>query len=513
MQLAAYIRMSTDRQEDSPETQKSIIQEYCKKNGHVVVRTYVDSGISGGSMDKRSSLLELLMDAESKLFEGVVVYKYDRAFRNLGEQIATLQKLKKIGVKVMAVADPSADGAGGELIVNILGAVNQFERQLTGERIYHKNRELAKKGKWTGSGIQPFGYHYDKEEKKLNVVPEEAAVVKRIFDLYLQHKSLARVSDILWAEGIKTKLGNTWTATQIRELLINPIHVGRIRFGYLKPNRSGKNRNCESFPAEHEAIIDDETFKKANALLLNNRKGTNRTESGWYLLSGMLRCLKCGGPSVANYIIKLGKEVYRCADAYRISLEYCSGWNKVGTKIYNAVYAMVLENIKGSHIEEYAQIDLSREGEHAQQSSQSEVMERRLNAIEQKLLRQVDLYEDGHITRDVYLKKRQQVLKEKEAVLEQMKENKTPVNSEVISVLNNFETIWEEADTEIRRALLKTLIECVHTDGRIVQVSFFTLPNPLPSPGHRQSRSPGRQCGSSRGPCPFRCRQNRFQSR
>jgi site-specific DNA recombinase len=468
MHLAAYIRMSTDRQEDSPETQKSIIKEYCKKNGHVVTRTYIDSGISGGSMDKRSALLELLMDAESKLFEGVVVYKYDRAFRNLGEQIATLQKLKRLGVKVMAVADPAADGAGGELIVNILGAVNQFERQLTGERIYHKNRELAKKGKWTGSGIQPFGYHYDKEEKKLNVVPEEAAVVKRIFDLYLEHKSLARVSDILWAEGIKTKLGKTWTATQIRELLINPIHIGKIRFGYLKPNRSGKNRNCESFPAEHDPIIDEETFKKANALLQSNRKGTNRTESGWYLLSGMLRCLKCGGPAVANYVIKLGKEMYRCADAYRISLEYCAGWNKVGTKIYNVTYSLILDNIRGSNIEEYYRNDSIQVDQ-----PQSGVLERRLNAIEQKLLRQVDLYEDGHITKDVYLKKRQQVLKEKEAVLDQMKENMTPVDAGLISVLDNFETIWEEADTEIRRAILKTLIECVHTDGRIVQVSFI----------------------------------------
>ena len=470
MQLAAYIRMSTDRQEDSPETQKSIIQEYCKKNGHVVVRTYIDSGISGGSMDKRSSLLELLMDAESKFFEGVVVYKYDRAFRNLGEQIATLQKLKKLGVKVVAVADPAADGAGGELIVNILGAVNQFERQLTGERIYHKNRELAKKGKWTGSGIQPFGYHYDKEEKKLNVVPGEASVVKMIFDLYLKHKSLARVSDILWAEEIKTKLGNTWTATQVRELLINPIHAGRIRFGYLKPNRSGKNRNCESFPAEHEAIIDDETFKKANELLVFNRKGTNRTESGWYLLSGILRCLKCGGPAVANYIIKLGKEIYRCADAYRISLEYCAGWTKVGTKIYNVTYALMLENIRGSNIEDNYPDDSLKTDQ-----TQPQSMERRLSAIEQKLLRQVDLYEEGHITKDTYQKKRQQALKEKEAVLEQMKENKTPVNAEVLSVLDNFETIWEEADTEIKRALLKTLIECVYTDGRIVQVSFIDL--------------------------------------
>lgn len=470
MQLAVYIRMSTDKQEDSPETQLKIIQEYCQKNGHELIKKpYQDLAKSGGSMEKRNALIELIMDAEKHLFEGVIVYKYDRVFRNLGEQIVTLKKLQKHNIKMIAVADPNSDGASGELITNILGAVNQFERQLTGERIYDKNRRLAKEGKWTGSGIDPTGYRYDRELKELVIVSDEAETVRAIFDLYLEYKSITRVVDMLHEMDRKTKTGLDWHNISVHAILTNPLYAGRRRWGFYKPG-GGKNRGCEVFDGNHEAIVAPETFQKVQEVLRVNRLHTSGRSGRIYLLGGLLRCSLCGGVVASQYKTHLSKDVYYCKERYTQHKDFCRGWHRVGYRIENAVYNALIKNI--NKIE-------SAKGEIGSRISapdKGKVIEKKLAAIEAKLLRQIEMYEDGDIDKETYKARRTKALREKEQLEREIQQNGPPaVDTKALELLDDMEELWAEANTRERKELLKLLIHIIHTDGHSARIEFMSL--------------------------------------
>jgi site-specific DNA recombinase len=471
MQLAQYIRMSTALQTDSPETQKSIIKEYCERNGHIIVRSYEDEAVSAGSIEKREALIEMIMDAEKKLFEGIVIYKYDRAFRNLAEQVAVFSKLRKHNIKVIAAADPNSEGASGELIVNILGAVNQFERQLTGERIYDKNRELKKKGRWTGSGIDPFGYQYDKEKKQLLVVEKEAEIVKFAYQKYLELKTVQSVVEALQNAGHKSKTGIDWSNDRVHAMLTNPLYTGRHRWGFLKPGKHGKNRNCEVFEGQHEAIISLETYEKVQETLRHNRTYKNPTSGRIYLLGGLIRCSLCGGPAVAHWKDHLKKPIYLCKDRYNYGKSHCQGWHKMAYKIEDAVYKALIENINNINLLNWDRQDSAQAIDHKAQ------IEKKLKTVEAKLLRQIEMREEGDITKEDFKIRRAKTLKEKEELERELflQQQGGSFNDDMVKALKGLEDLWDDIDAEGKREILRQFIHVIHSNGLAVKIEFKNL--------------------------------------
>jgi site-specific DNA recombinase len=469
MQLAQYVRMSTVLQSDSPETQKSIIREYCEKNGHAIVKTYEDDAVSGGSMDKRGALIEMIMDAEKRLFEGIVIYKYDRAFRNLEEQVFVFKRLKKHNIKIIAVADPGSEGASGELIINILGAVNQFERQLTGERIYDKRRKMAKEGRWTGSGSDPFGYHYDKQTKKLVVIPEEADTVRLIFDLYLKEKAINKVVDILYALGKKTKTGKDWSTRSVHQLLIHPLYIGKLRWGYLKPGRTGRNNQCEIFDGKHEAIITEEVFCRAAELLAQNKRFSSNYSKSNSLLSGLLKCSICGGSAVSNYLLERKKIVYYCKDKYAFHKGYCRGWHRMAYKLEGVVYEALNSNIKKTVV--------GLKGQNTQPAKNINI-EKRIATINSKLARQIEMYEEGIIDKETFKARRLKALMEKEQLEKQLKKEENAINPDLPNAIESFEDTWKDIGIRAKRELLRTFIQNIYTDGFQIKIEFADLGMP-----------------------------------
>lgn len=481
MDLAAYIRMSTNLQEDSPETQRRIIEEYCQKNGHTVVKWYQDLAKSGGSMEGRAELRELLRDAGERIFEGVIIYKLDRAFRNLGEQVVTLKKLKGLGIKLVAAADPMTEGAAGDLIVNILGAVNQFERELTGERIYHHNRELAKKGKWTGGSRPPLGYGYDKKKKEIYVIPEEAETVRKVYEVYLRVRGISVAAHELNLMGLKTKDGLTWSPHLVVNVLKNPFYTGKVRYGYRKAivTETGKKyykqkTNYEIFPGQHESIISDEMFNEVQEIFSKYR---HRNKSGRvYIFTGILFCLTCGGTASGCYHNHIKKQGYRCSTHVERKME-CPGFYKLEYKIEDAVYRALLRNFK------------SVQPGNIEKPKAKEVptvnIEARLARLEQKMQRQSEMYEDGIYDKETFLKRRKATLNE----IEELKASITGQeeredDSEILRGLaNSLMDIWQARweHPEKYRNLIHSLIEKMFTDGKKLDIHFF----PFNAPGWR----------------------------
>jgi site-specific DNA recombinase len=461
---AEYIRMSTDRQEHSPETQRAVIREKLPKDLEIVA-TYEDRAISGGLMERRPGLLQMLLDAEAKKFEAVVFYKYDRAFRNNEEQAVTLNRLRRLGISVHSILDPPGDGAAGNLIVGILGVVNQFERELTGERIYHANRQLAKAGRWTGARRTPLGYDYDQEAKRLTVNPEEAELVHLVYQTYIECEAAHSAAKRLRAMGCVTKYGNPWTGQAITDIVSNELYLGKIRWGRRRSQPGKKYRprtgTYEIFDGQHEAIIDEATFARAQAIR-QARQTSPRSASSPHLLSALGRCSMCNSPVVAG-----SPGNYRCQSFIRGG---CKGWSRKAAYLEGTIYATVLANITASTLP--AHIESIKPTTAAPRN-----LEKALGHLNTQLNRQMAAYESGAYTLEEFRARRAKIEDEKREILRQMEAEKYTVTKETLDALKSFEALWNDQKTDVvdRRGLLRSLVERYESDGFMVRVHFRPL--------------------------------------
>jgi len=147
------------------------------------------------------------------------------------------------------------------LTLNVLLSFAQFEREVTGERIRDKIAASKKKGMWMG-GIVPLGYKV--VDRKLLIQESEAVTVRRVFGEFLRLGSVLRLEEWLRANNLRTRRGNHFLRGSLYTMLRNPLYLGQIR------------HKTEIYPGEHAAIIDQETWDKTQALLVDNIQGSRR---------------------------------------------------------------------------------------------------------------------------------------------------------------------------------------------------------------------------------------------
>jgi len=477
MNLVSYIRMSTDKQEDSPETQSKVIKDYCEKNNHRLIKTYQDLGKSGGNISGRAGLLQLIRDAEKKLFEGIIVYKLDRAFRDLSEQITTLRKLKDFGVQFISVTDPISEGVTGNLMVNLLGSINQFEREITGERIYHHNRELAKKGKWTGGSRPPLGYGYDKVGKKIYTIPEEVEVVKKVYEIFLDKQGSSLTAWELNSLGLKTKDGKTWSPDLVYNVLNNPFYCGRIRYGYRKATKTPEGKtycrsnrdNYEVFQGDHEAIISDKMFNAVQDIYRS--KNTYKKKSDRvYVFTGILKCAFCGGP-VVGFCSIAGKKGYRCL-WHTNRKHICRGQSKM-EQIIDSAFCLATENNINMALK-------NTKNPNTKKHSPKKNLEGYLKKLEQKIERQVYLFTEGIYSEDTFTKERKKVLEEKAKLEGQIREYENISTEEHYRLLISFQDAYPfrwKKPLEYRN-LIRSIVKEIYLRGEelIIYYKPFALP-------------------------------------
>jgi hypothetical protein len=141
------------------------------------------------------------------------------------------------------------------MMMQMLGVFAEFEREMIIERTRMGLARKAARGKWTG-GTAPFGYRYDAEAQVLLPVPALAAVVQRIFLLYVDRRlGSAAISGLLNDAGQLTSRGHRWTPNRVLGVLRNPTYIGQLPF------------NGERHQASHDPIIDRQLFERAQQLL------------------------------------------------------------------------------------------------------------------------------------------------------------------------------------------------------------------------------------------------------
>jgi site-specific DNA recombinase len=308
VRCAIYTRVSTDAGLDqdfnSLDAQRESAEAYIKSQAHegwrLVRERFDDGGYSGGSME-RPALQNLLNRVRERRIDVIVVYKVDRLTRSLADFAKLVEVFDAHGVAFVSVTQSfNTTTSMGRLTLNVLLSFAQFEREVTGERIRDKIAASKRKGLWMG-GVVPLGYRC--EARKLHVDEEEAAIVRTIFDLYLELGSVRALQRELRRRDVRTRVrtlatgrtigGVRLTSGPLAHILSNRHYLGEI------------NHRGQSWPGEHATIIDAETFAKVQANLDGQRIArAARLKSNALLLGKLFN--EAGERLTPSYAIKQG---------------------------------------------------------------------------------------------------------------------------------------------------------------------------------------------------------------
>lgn len=196
---------------------------------------YEDEGFSGGNLN-RPDFKKMMEAARAHQFRAIIVYRLDRISRNISDFSSLIEELDRLGINFISIREQfDTTSPMGRAMMYIASVFSQLERETIAERIRDNMHELAKTGRWLG-GITPTGYASEavksitidgkaKRSCKLKLIPQEADLVRLIFQLYTDTDSLTMTEAALMKQGYKTKNGRHFTRFSIKGILQNPVYV------------------------------------------------------------------------------------------------------------------------------------------------------------------------------------------------------------------------------------------------------------------------------------------------
>ena len=313
--VALYARVSSDRQDVdlSIAAQLRALRDYAEKNDYLIAREYVDEAESGRIAD-RPEFQKMLNEANKPEapFKEILVWKFYRFTRKREHAVAFKSMLRRRGVRVVSITEQADDTPTGKLLEAIIESVDEFYSENLAQEVTRGMREAASRGFWVTS-YAPYGYkrvHVQDGAKKrptLELNPPAAAVVRRIFDMVLQGRSILDVTKTLNAEGIPTTNGKKWLKTTIHTMLSHEAYTGTVVWGIKAKDKAEPVRVEDAFPA----IVSKREFHRARKLLGSRapKQVNPRRAFSPYLLSGLLKCETCGKAMTAAEA-KSGKYTY-----------------------------------------------------------------------------------------------------------------------------------------------------------------------------------------------------------
>lgn len=279
--VAAYARVSTDTERlmHSLSAQVSYYSGLIQGNPEwEYAGVYADCGVSGTSIARRAEFQRLLADCEAGGIDIVLTKSISRFARNTLDLLEIIRHLKELGVEVRFEKENINSLSGdGELMLTLLASFAQEESRSISENIKWSIRKRFEAGIPNGR-FRIFGYRWDSDH--LVIEPDEAAVVRRIYQNFLDGKSRLETERELAAEGITTLNGCRWVDSSIKEVLTNITYTGNLLFQkeYVFDPFSHKKRvNRGDLPQylvedAHEAIICKEVFDYVQAEMARRRE-------------------------------------------------------------------------------------------------------------------------------------------------------------------------------------------------------------------------------------------------
>lgn len=450
----AYIRVSTDKQEElSPDAQKRLIIDYCKKNGYTITNEniFIENGISGKKADKRPEFKRMIALAKSKEhpFDVILVWKFSRFARNQEESIVYKSMLKKANVDVVSVSEPVIDGPFGSLIERIIEWMDEYYSiRLSGEVI----RGMTEKALRGGYNAQPpLGYRKNSDTGVPEIYEPEAVIVRNIFSFISQGLSLIDTARSINNMGFHTRRGGMFEQRTIRYIIENPFYYGYVRWNRQNPSEHTIKDKSEWIiaPGAHPVLINKESWDFANEQLIKiSRPYKERGTSGIkHWLSGIVKCSSCGSSLVSNSLWKGHSTSFQC-----------SGYNKCKCKVSHYIKT---ERLEAGIYEGFLKVLSSKNVtyEKVSEHSYEEKVDTAalLKNIEDKERRIKQAYRDGIDTLEEYKDNKAILQKEREKVMEIISKQKPVQHDEdnetmLRQIKNDYEIIKNEELDKLTRA-------------------------------------------------------------
>jgi site-specific DNA recombinase len=522
--IAIYLREDSQLRDEAE--QLALCKEYCRVHyggdGEPVL--YQDSFSPGN----HPGLEALLADAREGKLRAVVSAELDRVAYSTTELAALLDELGTLSVSFAAVRDKlSTEGPLGRVFSYCVGNLAALDRQGAARRVRDSMMELARTGRWLG-GVAPTGYKSKRVVKSgeteflLTPVPGEAAVVRRIFDAFLETGSLTKTENDLNGSKIRTKNNRPYSRFSIRQILENPVYAlaDQAVYRYFKEsgaqlcspqerfdgmhgmmvynktaqqNGVGKSREISQWivaVGSHEGFIPGADWIRAGELLDQNKSTAFRKpKSAHALLPGILRCGHCGSlmrPKQTQRMSEDGQPlfIYLCERKERSGSQDCQMRNVSGNLLDEAVCNQLLHLSPGSaaflaQLEhnrmmsdpELDRMELERLQKRGQQITES------ISGLVFNLVKTIDKSAYSYIIGQIdSLHKENAVLEKRIAELSTFTDPHAMADEQIHAVkelLEVFQSGFEDMSVDQKRAILRALVEKVVWDGQRVQVYLY----------------------------------------
>jgi site-specific DNA recombinase len=373
IKVAAYCRVSTSTKDqlNSFENQQAYFQREIAKNPNMeLVEIYADKGLSGTTISKRKEFLRMLYDAgvdwqivKGKVlllpserepnFKRILVSNTSRFARNI-LAIDALRELKKKGVYIDFLdSGKTSENEADEVFIQMLISFAEQESRDKSIKVRFGQNESALKGViFTNKKI--YGYKYIPEGNRLEIIPEEAEVIKTIFELYASGEGIRRIINILDEKGIRTRQGKRFAKSTISKILGQAKYCGDLIRNRLTRGEFLNNTTTHRVKPKEEWIIHEnvippiiskELFKRVQELRdgkihTKYQRGVNKGKSEY---AGLIKCGKCGSSYIRN--IDNGRPFYNCSLKKTRGTKYCNNVNVSEERINKAVEQIAKESL------------------------------------------------------------------------------------------------------------------------------------------------------------------------
>lgn len=498
------------------------------------IEVYEDEGFSGGNLN-RPSFKKMMEAAKKRRIKTIVVYRLDRISRNISDFAGLIEELARLEIDFISIREQfDTTSPMGRAMMYISSVFSQLERETIAERIRDNMYELAKTGRWLG-GVTPTGFTSEEVNKvtidgkskkacKLKLIPEEADIIRLIFELYKKFDSQTLTEAELLKRGIKTKNGKAYTRFAIKGILQNPVYMiadedayeyfvrldadlysekeafDGVR-GIMAYNRTDQEKGRATIyrsvdewivaVGEHPGIIaGKEWISIQKSLERNKSKAYRKSRSNEALLTGLLFC-SCGHrmyPKLSKRKTADGEVIftYVCKMKEHSQRSVCNSKNANGNTLDMAIIEEVkkLGENSGRFISQLEQSRKFYTGNRNDYEERLQVLYKEKSAIEKKMEGLVDSlveFTDG-IAKKQIANRIEKLNEESLGMEKRIKELEGLTSQHTLSdiefdVMRQLLTVFKEniddMTLEQKRAAVRTLIRKVVWDGTNAHVILF----------------------------------------
>ncbi|QWU16246.1 site-specific DNA recombinase [Paenibacillus sophorae] len=494
--VAIYARVSTDEQAEhgySIDAQLETLRNYCTLYKKQIVGEYVDRGISGKSIEGRYELQRLIQDVKAGLIDEVTVWKFNRMARKSIDLLQIVDILEKNNVTFRSFSENfETQTPMGRFGLQMMGAVGELERNTIVDNVKMGHRQRAKTGKHNGK--VPIGYRIEGSangrgrETKLVIVEEEALLIRKIFELYASGQGLKAIANQLNREGYLTGTKNPFSTCAVRDLLDNPMFVGKIRYNQYEnwgeKRRRGKNDHPILVDGQHPPIINRNLWDKVQLLRKKKSFMPKKRFEGEYLLTGIIRCPECGAAMTASRTVNTNKDGTKVTRMYYS----CGNFRSKGSSVCHANSIRKIEAEKAvmdriQNVLDQPQIlkaivksvNERKSGRIKPLRDELSGVNARIAILEGKRRKYLGLYELDQIDRDLFSERLKDINSELDNELTQKSrlelelqgDGAEPVPFELVrSLIERLDDLLRKSPFEQRKTLMHLIVKKINLDDK-----------------------------------------------